>query len=45
LGVPYLLLVDRQGRIRGDHPGRDREFWLNQNANVPAAFEALLNEK
>jgi peroxiredoxin len=45
LGVPYLLLVDRQGRIRGDHPGRDRDFWLNQNANVPAAFEALLNEK
>jgi peroxiredoxin len=45
LGVPYLLLVDRQGRIRGDHPGRDRDFWLNQNTNVPAAFEALLNEK
>jgi len=45
LGVPYLLLVDRQGRIRGDHPGRDREFWMNQSANVPAAFEALLNEK
>lgn len=45
LTVPYLLLVDRQGRIRGDHPGGDREFWVNQTLSVPKAFEALLSEK
>ena len=43
--VPYLFFVDRQGRIRGDHPGQDREFWTNQDVNVRAMFEALLNEK
>lgn len=43
--VPYLLLVDRQGNVREEHPGADRDFWVGQQQNIPAALDALLRER
>ena len=43
LGVPHLVLVDRQGQIRADYPSSDRAFWQSQEASIPKAFEALLS--
>ena len=42
--VPYLFLVDRQGRVRAEHPGADREFWTKQEQNIRTAVDALLKE-
>jgi peroxiredoxin len=42
--VPYLFLVDRQGRVRAEHPGADREFWINQEENLRTEIDALLKE-
>ena len=42
--VPHLLLVDRQGRVVEDHPGLDREFWLDQEAKLREAFDRLLKK-
>ena len=42
--VPYLFIVDRQGRVRAEHPGRDREFWANPVQNLRTSFDVLLRE-
>lgn len=42
--VPYMLIVDRNGMIREEHPGQDRRFWLEQETNLRKSFETLLNE-
>jgi peroxiredoxin len=42
--VPYLLIVDRNGVIREEHPGQDRKFWLDQENNLRQSFETLLKE-
>jgi peroxiredoxin len=42
--VPYMLIVDRNGVIREEHPGQDRRFWLEQEKNLRQAFETLLKE-
>jgi hypothetical protein len=36
--------VDRQGRVRAEHPGADREFWTKQEQNIRTAVDALLKE-
>jgi peroxiredoxin len=43
--VPYLLFVDRQGQVREEHPGADRDFWVGQQQNIPAVLDALLKER
>ncbi len=43
--VPYLLIVDRQGNVREEHPGADRDFWAGQQQNLPATLDALLKER
>lgn len=42
--VPHIVFVDRAGRIREDHPGRDRIFWVNQEKKLREAFEELTSE-
>lgn len=42
--VPYMLIVDRNGVIREEHPGQDRRFWLDQENNLRQSFETLLKE-
>ena len=42
--VPYMFFLDRQGNIRGDHPGEDREFYSAQAKNIEAELEKLLAE-
>lgn len=39
--VPHLLIVDKEGNIREDHPGEDRAFWADQEAKIRATFDAL----
>ncbi len=40
--VPHMVLIDKKGVIQEDHPGGDREFWLDQDARIRAAVERLL---
>jgi hypothetical protein len=42
--VPYLIIVDRNGVVREEHPGQDRTFWLDQENNLRQSFDALLKE-
>ena len=42
--VPYVFMIDRKGVIRGEHPGGEESFWLNQEANLRAELDALLKE-
>ena len=42
--VPYMFFIDRNGRIRHEHEGGDRQFYSNQAVNIQAELEALLNE-
>ena len=42
--VPYLLIVDRNGVIREEHPGQDRAYWLDQEKRLRESFDALLKE-
>ena len=42
--VPYMMIVDRKGVIRHEHPGRDRVFWADQEANMRKEFSDLLAE-
>ena len=42
--VPYMFFLDRQGNIRADHPGEDREFYSAQAKNIEAELEKLLAE-
>jgi thiol-disulfide isomerase/thioredoxin len=43
--VPHMVFVDKNGVIQQDHPGGDREFWLDQDAKIRAAIETLLAKK
>jgi peroxiredoxin len=40
--VPHLVFVDKKGVIQQDHPGTDRAFWQDQDANIRKAIETLL---
>jgi peroxiredoxin len=40
--VPHIVFVDKKGVIQEDHPGTDRPFWLDQDANMRKAIERLL---
>jgi peroxiredoxin len=42
--VPYMIIVDRNGVIREEHPGQDRAFWLDQENNLRHSFDTLLKE-
>jgi thiol-disulfide isomerase/thioredoxin len=42
--VPYMLIVDRNGMIREEHPGQDRAFWLEQEKKLRESFDTLLKE-
>ena len=42
--VPYMFLLDRQGNIRGDHPGTDKAFYGALAKNIEAELEKLLAE-
>ncbi len=42
--VPYVMIVGRKGVIRYEHPGRDRIFWSDQEANMRKEFSKLLAE-
>ena len=42
--VPYMFFIDRNGQIRHEHEGGDRQFYSNQAVNIQAELEALLNE-
>ncbi|MBI1354138.1 MAG: redoxin domain-containing protein [Acidobacteria bacterium] len=40
--VPHLVFVDKTGKIVEDHPGMDREFWLDQENLIRAAINKYL---
>jgi peroxiredoxin len=42
--VPYIIIVDRNGVVREEHPGQDRRYWLDQENNLRQSFESLLKE-
>ena len=42
--VPHMLFVNKAGDIVEDHPGLDRKFWLNQEANIRATVQRLVAE-
>jgi peroxiredoxin len=42
--VPYMVIVDRNGMIREEHPGQDRAFWLDQEKKLRESFDGLLKE-
>lgn len=42
--VPYMMFVDRNGVIREEHPGGDKPFYANQEANLKASLDRLLSE-
>ena len=42
--VPYIFFLDREGRIRAEHPGGDKTFWARQAQNIRAQLEKLLDE-
>jgi peroxiredoxin len=42
--VPFMIIVDRNGVIREQHPGRDGEFWADQENNLRHSFDTLLKE-
>jgi thiol-disulfide isomerase/thioredoxin len=42
--VPHMVFVDKKGLIQEDHPGMDKAFWLDQDARIRAAVEALLKQ-
>lgn len=42
--VPYMMIVDREGIIRYEHTGQDREFWSDQEAAFRREVGALLAE-
>jgi hypothetical protein len=42
--VPYMIIVDRNGVVREEHPGQDRRYWLDQENNLRQSFETLLKE-
>jgi len=44
LYVPQLVFIDRQGVIRAQHPGEDKDFWENQEKNIRDQIDALLAE-
>lgn len=43
--VPHLLLVDRDGVVQENHPGGDREFWMDQENKLRQSIEKLLAAK
>ena len=42
--VPYMFFVDRQGQVREEHPGQDREFYRNQSESITTLLDNLLKE-
>lgn len=42
--VPHMLFVDKSGRIVEDHPGLDRQFWLNQETAIRETVQRLTSE-
>ena len=40
--VPHMLFVDKAGMVVEDHPGRDRQFWTNQEANIKSSLDRVL---
>ena len=42
--VPYMFFIGRDGNIRSEHPGGDREFYASQEKNIGAQLEKLLAE-
>ena len=47
--VPYLVLIDRQGNIRYQHTGSERDFFSDdlavQNKNLRSEIDVLLAER
>jgi len=43
--VPHMLFVDKAGVVVEDHPGKDRQFWTNQEANIKSSLERVLKRK
>lgn len=42
--VPFLFFVDRNGRVRAEHPGGDRAFYHDQATNIRTILDTLLKE-
>jgi peroxiredoxin len=42
--VPYMFFIDRQGMVREEHAGQDREFYLKQEENIRNLLDSLLKE-
>ena len=43
--VPYMMIIDRSGVIRYEHPGKDRVFWTDQEVQMRKEFGELLAER
>lgn len=42
--VPHMVIIDRKGTVREDHPGAQRAWWRNQEANLRLSFAKYLKE-
>ena len=42
--VPFMFFVDRNGKVRAEHPGGDRAFYRNQATNIRTILDTLLKE-
>ena len=42
--VPHMMFVDKAGNVVEDHPGKDRKFWSNQEANIKGSLDRILNK-
>jgi peroxiredoxin len=42
--VPFMFFVDRNGKVRAEHPGGDRAFYHNQATNIRTILDTLLKE-
>ncbi len=40
--VPHMMLIDKAGMVVEDHPGKDRQFWTNQAANIKSSLDRVL---
>ena len=42
--VPFMFFIDRNGKVRAEHHGKDRAFYHNQATNIRTILDSLLKE-
>ena len=42
--MPFMFFIDRNGKVRAEHHGKDRAFYHNQATNIRTILDSLLKE-